>query len=212
MAVITISSLYAAGGVDVAKALARKLNYRYFDRNMVDPISKELGLTHGEAQVLRDGHHGIFFSLVDNLSSALLKGVMGNDVPKKVDQKDQTAFMEQIEEMVLLLAEDNNLVIVGWGSQVILHDVPHAVHVRIVADLEDRIENTVKRKKCSEVSAREIIHRREENSRRYVKLNWEQDWNDPNLYDMVLNMSHLGQKHSEEMVMSLLRVKGLLED
>ncbi len=212
MAVITISSLYAAGGVEMAKNMARKLDYRYFDRDMVDTIAKELGITHGETQVLHDGHHGILFSLVDKLSSTLLKNVGASSVPPKAEQKDQTAFMEQIEDMILLLAEDNKLVIVGWGSQVILHDVPNAVHVRIVADLEDRLENTMKRKKCSKVSAGDIIRRKEENNRRFVNRYWEQDSNDPNLYDMVLNMSHLGQERCEEMIMSLLRVKWLMEE
>ncbi len=211
MAVITVSKQYASNGMEMAKALARRLNYRFIDRVLIQRLAEKLGISPSEAEILREIQRVRLFQLADKLSAAIIKGVAAQDPAElKVGRIDAVAFIERTKEMVRALGEADGAVIVGWGGQLILGDLKNAVHVRVVAEREDRIEVAMKQERCSREAAMGLMERRDKGSRRFIGYYWQRDWDDPTLYDAVLNASRLGSRGLEETVLFLLRQRGLL--
>jgi hypothetical protein len=65
-----------------------------------------------------------------------------------------------------------------------------ALHIRVTASLETRIENLVKRGWNREVSVKAIDTSDHERGA-FIKYAFRVDWDAPELYDLVFNMDHL---------------------
>jgi len=206
MAVVTLSRQYGSNGLKLARGLARKLGYRYIDRDTIETMAEKVGVTKAEAHAILEGHRGTMFDLVEKMSSAILKGVSPTSDSHRLGQ-DSADFLDKAEDMLLWLAEDDNLVIVGCGGQKTLKDLPHVVHVRVVATREERVQNLMARQKCSKVSASDLMDREEKAAQRFMEKHWGLDREDPALYDVVLNMTSLGEESCIDMVKALIDTK-----
>lgn len=206
MAVITLSRQYGSKGLQLARGIAKRLGYRYVDRDTIEAMAEKIGVTKAEAHAILEGHRGTVFDLIEKMSAGILKGVSTTSDSHKVGQ-DSADFLDKAEDMLLWLAEDDNLVIVGCGGQKILKDVPHVVNVRVVASREERLANVMAREKCSRVSAGDLMDREEKAARRFMEKHWEMDREDPALYDVVLNMTSLGQESCIDMIEALIQTK-----
>jgi cytidylate kinase len=206
MAVITLSRQYGSKGLQLARGIAKRLGYRYVDRDTIETMGEKIGVTKAEAHAILEGHRGTIFDLIEKMSASILKGVSPTSDSHKVGQ-DSADFLDKAEDMLLWVAEDDNLVIVGCGGQKILKDVPHVVHVRVVASREERLANVMAREKCSRVSAGDLMDREEKAARRFMEKHWDLDREDPALYDVVLNMTSLGEESCIDMVDALIQTK-----
>ena len=52
--IITISREFGSGGRELGKRLAEKLNFAYYDREIITEISKKMGVTEEYAQKLSE--------------------------------------------------------------------------------------------------------------------------------------------------------------
>jgi cytidylate kinase len=206
MAVVTLSRQYGSGGLKLARGLTQRLGYRYVDRDTIETMAEKVGVTKAEAHAILEGHRGTIFDLIEKMSASILKGVTDTSDSHNVGH-DSADFLDKAEDMVLWLAEDDNLVIVGCGGQKILKDVPHVVNVRVVASREERVENVMAREKLSKVSASDLMDREEKSAKRFVEKHWGLDREDPALYDVVLNITSLGQESCIDMIEALIKTK-----
>jgi hypothetical protein len=70
----------------------------------------------------------------------------------------------------------------------LLQGIPHVLKVRIIADLEDRVKEEMKREKISAEEARRILQKDDEERRKWSKHLYGIDTWDPSLYDLVINI------------------------
>lgn len=210
MAVITVSKQYASGGVELARRLARELGYRYLDKALLDKVADQMGVSPGEAEMLHQVDGGRLLTLIDKLSAAVIRGVAAQDPAElKVGRLNRADFIEQVKKMIHLLADEDNLVLVGWGGQLILRDHPQAVHIRTVAADKDRLNRVMEREKVERAAAEEIMNRRNHRSQLFIEHYWKRDWADPLLYDAVLNLSWLSVEGGSQTAQALMKIKGL---
>jgi cytidylate kinase len=83
------------------------------------------------------------------------------------------------------------VIIVGRGSQVILKDLPDVLHVRIIAPLERRIERWMERNNISHEEAKKITLERDRKHVHFVETYFDEDINNPDLYDLIINTDKL---------------------
>jgi cytidylate kinase len=74
----------------------------------------------------------------------------------------------------------------GWPVIFLLQDISHVLKVRIVADMQDRIREEMKREKIPLKEAEEIIKKDDEERRKWSLALYGIDTWDPILYEMVL--------------------------
>jgi cytidylate kinase len=94
-------------------------------------------------------------------------------------------------ETILRLAELGNTVIYGRGSNIITGRLKHVVNVRLVGSMERRIPQAAEQYEVSLKEAKQLILKEDRGRKRYIKLHFGKDIDDPLLYDIVLNTDKL---------------------
>ncbi len=190
--VITISRQAGTNVANVVDRLVMLMNQRVPGESSWISYDKEL------ATRVADDHH-LSRDLVSRLDETdkswfehLTAGITGDATGTDVAMK--TA------ETILGVARLGRSIIVGRGGQAILAGFMHVVHIRLFAPLPWRAERKTKTEgvtiKEAEAALREI-----DNSRtRYVKHHFNQDINDPALYDVWINMSRTSADRAAEII------------
>ncbi len=170
MAIITISRGSFSRGKDVAEKLASKLSYACLSREVLLEASEEFNIPeirlsralHDSPSLFERFHQGRMLRYMSFYRYALLKSV-----------------------------QQDNVVYHGLAGHFFLKDIPHVFKVRILARMDDRIKEVMKRDNLSARQARNLILKDDENRRHWGLYLYGTDTWDSRLYDMVLNVDHL---------------------
>ena len=102
------------------------------------------------------------------------------------------------------MADDGDAVILGRGSQYILNDHPDAYHFLLIDTFENRVQFMQKNYDLSHGRATQVV--KNEDKRRfnlYKKLG-KADYDNPDLYNLVLNMSRVSLDKACELICNLV--------
>lgn len=177
---ITFSRRYGSGGTEVARRVAERLGYKLYDTDSLEYKAGELGF---KPEVIELGERPpSFFQRIFSSRPAI--------------------NLEKLHSVIYELAKQGDAVFLGWGSHMLLRSFDCALHVRIIASKEKRIENLVKRG-LSQEDARRIIEKADHDREAFLKFAFGIDWDDPDLYDIVLNMDKLTTEMAVETVVRL---------
>ncbi|MEJ5377819.1 MAG: cytidylate kinase family protein [bacterium] len=184
MAVITISRTLGSNGAAIGKEAARRLKYRFFDREELLRMARQRNYLRAELEVLDEKGLSLF-------------DVLFRDRPKE--------FLSFLCEAICDAAEADNVVIVGRGGQAILRDLSSAFHVRIDAPVESRVKAVMERFGDSERKARRRIQEVDEERALFVKQAFGVDWADPLQYHLVLNTGVIDKTTAAKMLVQAFR-------
>lgn len=106
------------------------------------------------------------------------------------------------------LADRDNVVIVGRAGQVILHDRPNVLHVRIIAPIALRAERLASQQHISLDAAEAQVQASDRFRRDYLRRTYHARWDDPDLYDLVVNTAHWTVPDAAQVIISALNVHG----
>jgi hypothetical protein len=84
-------------------------------------------------------------------------------------------------------AMDDRVVLVGRGANFLLQGIPHALHVRLTATLEQRIDRVMRKDNVDRKTARLLIEKMDNDRASFIRANFQRDWYDLSWYDMVFN-------------------------
>lgn len=169
MTIVTLSRELGSSGDDIAILVAERLGLRLVGREIINRAAQDAGA--GEAALAE----------LDELG---LLGVKPTPAALRL-------YREKVRAVIEEQARQGDVLLVGRGGQVVLTDRRDVLHVRITAPRELRCAVVATR--CSvppEVAAarvaasdrtRAAFHRRNHGVR----------WDDPALYDLVVNMARL---------------------
>ena len=85
-------------------------------------------------------------------------------------------------------ARAGNVVIGGWGGQVLLKDRPDVFHLRIVGSDESRTRHIMNSAGVPRVQAEEIVESTDRNQNLFSNYFFKADFSDPKLYHAVINI------------------------
>lgn len=196
---VTISRLYGAGGIRVADALVEDLGFRRVDRELAEQAAQRLGMEPELAESLDERAP----ALVEEIGLALA----GGELPVAVPQQPigDRPLAQAIRRVMDSLASAGGYVILGRGGQAALRHRPNAVHLQLVADLEDRARRIAEWQGLSEERAREQCRRVDADRAAYVRRFFDEDIGDPALYDAILNTSRLGIEGATAVALAAVR-------
>jgi cytidylate kinase len=166
MSVVTISRGSYSRGREVAEKLAQALGYECVSREVILEASEYSDIP--EAKLVRAIH----------------------DAPSILDRftRNKVRYTAYTRFAVAKHVQKDNVVYHGLAGHFFLQGVPHVLKVRIIASLEDRIEEEVRREKISAEEARSILRKDDEERRRWSLSLYGIDTWDSSLYDMVLHI------------------------
>ena len=204
---ITIAREYGSGGAVIARLLADRLGWRLMDRDLLNEVAHAANVAPTVAERFDERVDPWFHRLVKH---ALWRG--GVDAPISVESFDlfDAEIMAVVGRKVIeAAARMGNCVVVGRGAQCILHGWPEVFHVFLYAPIEIRKKRVAERRGpcprgASDVEAviREYDRLRAAGVRQY----FEQEWCNPNLYDLMLNTKR-GYESAMETILCAAEVK-----
>ncbi len=165
MAIITISRQIGSLGDEIARATADKLGYAYIDRAQISESLSDHGFSLADIDRYDEKKPSVWQTLT-----------MHRDL-----------FSHFIRAAVCELAARNNVVIVGRGGQVILRDIPGVLRVKIIAPYAARVSRLAAAKGDEERVIKRLIQQVDSDTSGYLHTYFGADWDDADLYDLVLN-------------------------
>ena len=97
-------------------------------------------------------------------------------------------IQKKIEEVIFLLARLGKVVIIGRGGFQIARHMPGAIHLRLVAPMDHRMQVVMKHDNLSAAEALKKIRATDEERTRFLKNHHQCDINDPTNFDIVWNV------------------------
>ncbi len=223
MPVITISNQFGAGGPEVAKELAKRLGVDYLDKEIIHRIALEINVPEEEVEEFEAEHHSkfkSFFSTIFDLDALKKKAKVREEAlaESRYDDREKIPFHYQVDgwidseiykqmivKVISALGQRRGVVVVGRGGQCILKDNPRTLHVRFVADFEDRVAWTAKRRGLAADAARDFVHKVDSRSQDYLRFYFDCDPDLPSLYHLTLNTSRVPLEKCMDVVEDLAR-------
>jgi cytidylate kinase len=167
MAIITISRGSYSRGKEVAEKVAARLGYECISRDILLEASAQFHIP--EIKLVRAIH---------DAPSILERFTHGKE-----------RYVSYIRGALLRHVQKDNAVYHGLAGHFFVRDIPHVLKVRIIADLEDRVAEEVKREGISAKEARGFLEKDDEQRYRWSYHLYGIDTRDPSLYDLVIHIT-----------------------
>ena len=125
---------------------------------------------------------------------------LAGDASSSAQSVNDEAFIEATTSVIKDLAQAGNVVIIGRGSNMILADNPGAINVSLVAPLDVRVDNIMRREHFTRDEGETYVEDLEQARVIFFRKFFKVNPNDPALYHMVLNTGLLQHKTAAEIV------------
>lgn len=198
---ITISRQFGAGGSELAAALAARLGWRVFDRELIDRVAERLSWDPHTVEALDERPPALWTRIAASLMFAPM------DCPVSVESSDvlnPDVVSHAANAAILDAARTPRVVIVGHGAQMIFRNRPDTLHLRLVAPAADRVQRVMLRKHCDRATAEALLPRIEHGRDAYVHRYYHVDRSDPLLYHLQINTGLVPLEEATTLVAELI--------
>jgi cytidylate kinase len=179
MPIITVSRGSYSRGREVAEKLAQRLGHQCVSREVMLEASEQFNIP--ETELVR---------AVTDALRILERFTYGKE-----------RYVAYVRAAVLRYARKDNVVYHGYAGHLFLRKVPTVLKVRIIADLEARVREAMRRDNTSADEARLVIIRDDEERRKWgLQLYGVDTWDSDN-YDMVLNVATMTVDDAVELIL-----------
>jgi CMP/dCMP kinase len=198
---LTVSREYGSGGGEVANFIARELGWKLVDKELMAEIGRRAQVSAEEAEVYDERVDPWIHRITRTIWNL---GVDGVSAIAPLDLFDAQRAASMTRQVIEEIYKEGNCVIVGRGSQFILHDKKDVFHAFIYASWQDRVErirNRIKPGADPEALMRSMDAERLE----YIRLNFKQDRLNPHFYDLMIDSKNQPEK-SARIILATMRM------
>lgn len=195
--IITVSRQFGSGGRSVAKLVAERMGYTYYDKELVKQVALETGFD--ERYVEDRGEHA-------PSASRLAYSYPPVGAPGVMNGLSAADFLWIIQRQVILnLAEQGNCVIVGRCADYILREREDALHVFVHADMAFRADRIVRLYGESDKSPEKRLQDKDKKRRANYKHYTGRDWGVMENYDACFDSGRLGIETCADVIVRLAK-------
>jgi CMP/dCMP kinase len=116
------------------------------------------------------------------------------------DRAKGLAYLRLTQKVILELASEGDAVIIGRGSQFVLHNAPRTLHIYIFAPLTYRIERIMQGFRLDRTHALELIEQRDYEYDDYARRFYGMNRHQPELYHLLINTSLFSPELSANLI------------
>lgn len=189
MAIITISRGSYHHGKAVAEKLAAKLGYACISRDQIIDSLEEFHLP--EIKLKRSLHDA--FSLLDRFPNG------------------KQRYIAAVRAELLKRFQAGRIVYHGLSGHHYIKTISHVLKVRIIADIENRIEAEMERSGISAGQARRLLKKDDEERRKWAMFLYDTDLFDSSLYNLVIRIGHLSEDDAVDIIADASRLEPFQE-
>jgi len=201
MAVITISRQFGAGGITLGKMIAEKMGYTFADSDIIQRVAKEANVS---TDWIESFEKEAGSRLSRFISSMVSKRWLDRVLSDERGYLDEQIYLDYLVLIVAQFADEGDVVILGRGSQYILNDHPDAVHILLVDQFENRVQFMMNQYDMPQKKAERMVVNEDRRRLNLFKRLGKSDYENPQLYHLVLNMGRLDLDTARDMVCELV--------
>jgi cytidylate kinase len=222
-----MSGNIASGAREVGLLVARELGVDFVDQQLMVHAAQRCGVTVG-SMAERDERRASFKERMSGLFRTFLErsaasgadplsgatglevilsrsyAEMGEDEEPQVSDK---LYLDTMTSIITELADNGAIVLLGRGSQMILKDVPAALHVLCIAPQKLRAYRLAERDGMGLDAAAKRTAESDRGRSAFYRKFWKVDVEDPRLYDLTVDTSRLSFEATAEVVVAAARAK-----
>ena len=182
--IITISREFGSGGREIAKRLADKLGYAYYDSEIITLLAKETGMT--EEYIKDISEKGVYPYAFQFAKSFAMYSSM---------QNNQTEILVAQSKILKQIADKNvNAIIVGRGANSILREY-NPMNIFVYANFESKINRCREKAKEDENLTDKELEKKiktiDKNRKSFNSLISNMEWGSKENYDLCINTSNV---------------------
>jgi cytidylate kinase len=179
---ITVSRKMGTNGHAIAKRVAEQLGYKLYDTEAIEDAAREMGF-------LKDIREA------DEKVPSLFQRLFSHQ---------PEAHLDRLQSVIYELASRGNALFLGRGSHALLRNFKCALQIRVTASPEKRIQNLMERGCLREVAAK-AIQKSDRERGAFIKYAFGLDWDDAELYDIVINMDNFTVDFAVDTILHMAR-------
>ena len=199
---VTISRQAGAGGWTLAQRLVDRLNamepnaaqpWTCWDRELVEKVAADHHISQRLIERLDVAEH----TWLDDLFS-------GFALDERSHAPDEAFIFRRVAHTIRALAQIGRVVIVGRGGVFFTRNIPGAVHVRLVAPLQHRVEYMARVLAVPEKVAAEEVKQTDKLRDAFYRRYWPGQPLSPELFTLTINTAHVDESLCAELVLPLV--------
>ena len=183
MSIVAISETAGSLGNEMGRRLAESLGYTFADREIIAKTAERFGEDPAE---LRHGTEE---------KPSLWERLTGT----------QRRYKTFVEATILDMAAQDNVVLAGLASAIVLRDIGHVVRVRTNAPERERAQRVEQQQGFVPQAALDLVRHADRERAARVKVLYHVDVDDPLLYDLVINTERLTAEQGARVLAEVLR-------
>ena len=186
---LALSRETGARGSEIADAVANRLEWDLLDQEIVEYMNSQYGTPRCLIQRVDEKHENWIKSMV----TAHIGGLGFSE----------DTYSHRVAVFLMMAATHGDVVIVGRGARFVLPK-DRGLSVRIVASMDQRIEQVKSERGLEEKDARRFVIDTDQDRNAYIKSHFGVDATDPHHYDLLLNVTDLSTDEAVETIIERL--------
>ena len=198
--VITLNRELGSGGRTVGRKLAERLEVKYYDKALIEGLTKEFGLTVDEIEKFKAQKKSWW-----NEFNNYYKTRNSTALPMEAETVLTNETMMETEKRILQnLAAHESCVVAGRSGFLVFREWPNHISIFIQAPLEKRIERLRRKKGIDREEAIGIIEKVDKARETFIQKYAKTSRYDTRNYDIVLNMDGLTEDEAVDSIMAYI--------
>lgn len=190
---ISITREFGSLGRPIARSLSEKLGIEFYDRDIVEEVSKQLNMPVSRVSDSEEKAHHRLFSCMFPL---------GTD-----EEYIQDMIFDVQKDIILDLAERSSCIIVGRCSDYLLENRQNHINIFIYAPYAKRLENCINSLDMTEEQAKKMILRVDRARASYHKRYAGFAPDDPKHKQLMMDSSLLGVEGTSDLIAQMVKLK-----
>lgn len=184
---ITVSREFGTRGAEVGRAVAERLGFTFWDKELVGAIAAEAKVSERFVAALDERRK--------NAVTAIFNAFVNNATVS------DTAYLERLLGIIQTVGQRGSAVIVGRGGHLALGD-DDALRVRLVGSPSLRAEALARRHGWTVDQARDRMVQVDDDRRAFMLHHFRRSCEDPRDFDLVLRVDNLSVDALAELVVT----------
>jgi len=182
MSMVAISQTLGSLGDEIGRSLAQVLGYDFVDREIVLQAAERFGKGVSAFEHVTEERPRLWERFSD-----VTRG-----------------YRTFVEAIIWEIAARDNVIIAGRGAPFVLGALCHGVRVRITGSERVRVTRVERRLGIDAERATDIVRQSDHERAARIRFLYHVDWNDPLLYDLVINTDSMDERLSVRLIQAVL--------
>lgn len=187
---VCIGRQYASGGSEIGAMVARKLQARCYDHELVDMAIEKSGISPDEFRKYEE-------AVVSPVQSFFGAG--------KQAELAEKVFRAEGDIICDISDKEPTVVFVGRCADHVLRNRVRTLSVYIYSDMEKRMDNAIRKYNISPDEVEQVIKRFDKKRSFYYESNTNKVWGDKSSYDLCIDSGKLGYETTASIIAAIVR-------